>query len=171
MTHVHGRQWFRSYEVGVRVGIYGHQGARVRFARERTTTTISQAATTARKTARCNHQEGRTTRHVRIWGADPTIQWLPKILRARCGNSHGGAHDYDLVDGAHTPVVESMARREAWQLGFGQARIGPRKQRRPGPAECTRPSHKHEYFSFYFYSPFSFLLLISNLSPKFELQI
>jgi hypothetical protein len=94
--------------------------------------------------------------------------------RARCSNSHGGAHNYDLADGAHTPVVESrewVARREAWRLGFGQARIGPRKQRRPGPAECTWPSHKHESFSFYFYSPFSFLLLISNLSPKFELQI
>jgi hypothetical protein len=87
--------------------------------------------------------------------------------RARCGNSHGGAHDYDLADGAHTPVMESMAQREVWRLGFGQARIGPHKHRRPGPAECTRPSHKHEYFSFYFYSPFSFL----PFNFKFKSQI
>jgi hypothetical protein len=55
MTHGHDRRWFRSYEVGMRVGIYGHQGARARFAMERTTTMISQAATTARTTTRCNN--------------------------------------------------------------------------------------------------------------------
>jgi hypothetical protein len=99
MTHVHDRRWFRSYEVGVRVGIYGHQGARARFARERTTTMISQAATTARKMAPCNHQEGRTTRHVRIWEVDPTIQWLPKILRA---------HDAVTAMAARTTTIWRM---------------------------------------------------------------